>query len=68
MSHGTHTTSDPDDGPARTLPIPQRALLMVLVVILLAIMQGSFVAGSSAWGRVWPSIDSTKIQLPPTNF
>ena len=44
--------------------------IKILIVggVLLAIMQGSFVAAASPFGRVWPAADSAKIPLPPKNF
>jgi hypothetical protein len=52
-------------------PVPVSAgpppLLRILFLIALAIvfMQGSFVVGSSAFGRIWPAANSEKIPLPP---
>ena len=75
MSQGAHhpTSGDYDRlPPARTTAglggIPAGAMLLVLAGILCSIMQGSFVASTAHWGRVWPSIDSTKIELPPQTF
>jgi hypothetical protein len=72
VSQGTHSTSDLDathlPPPSGRLGIPRGALIFVLIAILCSIMQGSFVVSASSWGRVWPSMDSTKIQLPPKTF
>jgi len=71
VSHDAPHGSDHAQGsdhvrkPPGSIGITGGVLLLVLGAILLSIMQGSFVAGSSPWGRVWPSIDSTKIPLPP---
>jgi len=70
VSHAPHTESSE----AHELPLPGRVgivrpvLGLVLVVILIAIMQGSFVVSAASWGRVWPSINSTKVPLPPPNY
>jgi hypothetical protein len=42
--------------------------LLILLGVLVSIMQGSFVAGASPFGRVWPAADVVKVQLPPSNF
>jgi hypothetical protein len=42
--------------------------ILVVGGVVLAIMQGSFVVGSSAFGRVWPAAASAKIELPPMNL
>jgi hypothetical protein len=42
--------------------------LLVVGGVVLAIMQGSFVVGSSPFGRVWPAAASAKIELPPMNL
>ncbi|MBV8152665.1 MAG: hypothetical protein JOY59_13975 [Candidatus Eremiobacteraeota bacterium] len=39
--------------------------LLIIAGILTSIMQGSFVVGSSGMMHVWPSIQSTKVDLPP---
>jgi len=67
MSLDPHTTPAIDD----QTPLPATSGVAfgvkVLVVggMLLAIMQGSFVAASSGFGRVWPAADSAKAPLPP---
>ena len=68
MSHDAHAAHGAtDDHP----PLPASAgiapgvRLLVLGGLLLAIMQGSFVAASSGTGRVWPSADSVRVPLPP---
>jgi hypothetical protein len=72
VSQGAHTTPDLDATqlplPSGRLGMPRGALIFVLIAILCSIMQGSFVVSVSSWNRVWPSIDSTKIQLPPKTF
>ena len=73
MSHDPHHGSAPtpnEDLPLLTgrIGISRGVLGLVLLVILACIMQGSFVVSASSWGRVWPSIDSTKVPLPPANL
>ncbi len=62
MSHGSVPP------PPGVLGMPRFALIFVLCAVLVSIMQGSFVVSASHWNRVWPSIDSTKIPLPPKGF
>lgn len=70
MSHAPHTESSEAHLPplAGRVGIARGVLGLVLLVILCAIMQGSFVVSASSWGRVWPSINSTKLPLPPANL
>jgi hypothetical protein len=43
---------------------PPRILLIgFMVAIVIIFIQGSFVVGSSAVGRIWPAEDSAKIPL-----
>lgn len=51
--------------PAGRIGITRGVLGLVLLTILASIMQGSFVVSASSWGRVWPSMNSTKLDLPP---
>jgi hypothetical protein len=75
MSHGTHGPAahganghGPDPHVVGKLGMSKGALLFVLVAILCSIMQGSFVVAASSWNRVWPSINSTKLDLPPMHL
>lgn len=54
--------------PPGQLGIGKGGLLFLLMAILCSIMQGSFVAAASPWGRVWPSESSAKVDLPPMNL
>jgi hypothetical protein len=68
MSHDVHTASAPSD---HDRPLPASAgvsagvKLLVVAGVALCILQGSFVAAASGFGRVWPSANSVNIQLPP---
>jgi hypothetical protein len=70
VSHDAHGAPGAAEGP----PLPTTAGIAmgvkVLVVggMLLAILQGSFVAASSGFGRIWPAADSDKIGLPPSTL
>lgn len=73
MSHDVHSTSNGGIPPRHMLDklgfgIPNGALLFVLVSILLAIMQGSFVVAASPWGHIWPAANSTSVPLPPEHL
>lgn len=73
MRHDAHTASNGGNPPPHMrdklgFGFPTGALLFVLVTILLAIFQGSMVVGFSPWGRVWPSTNSTTVQLPPAHL
>lgn len=69
MTHDTHSTHGISDHGLPPLPasadIAWGVRLLVLGTILLSLMQGSFVVSSSHDMHVWPSIDSTKVVLPP---
>ena len=67
MSGDHLSASDPEpempDIPVTTgISATTRLLLVGSVVV--AMTMGSFVVISSDFGRVWPSIDSTKVPLP----
>jgi hypothetical protein len=66
----SHSAYHPDvDAPLPAgASIANGVKLLVLLGILCSIMQGTFVAISSGFGRVWPAADSAKIQLPPKAF
>jgi hypothetical protein len=69
MSHDAHGMPDMGGEPLpATAGISFGVKLLVVGGVLLSIMQGSFVAAASPFGRVWPAADSAKIQLPPKNF
>ncbi|HEY5341661.1 MAG TPA: hypothetical protein VIK27_11585 [Candidatus Aquilonibacter sp.] len=71
MSHAAHSEVHPSSSVpvvVGRLGIGPGALLFLLIAILCSIMQGSFVVSSAHTGRVWPSIDSTKLPLPPANL
>jgi hypothetical protein len=63
MSHNPHGATGQ---PAGTISMGVKVALVLGVMA--SIMQGMFVGLSSGYGRVWPSINSTRVQLPPTNF
>lgn len=65
MSHDQGYASHPEI-PVTTGISPYFKLLVV-GGMLLAIMQGFFVADASAFGRVWPAENSAKVPLPPFN-
>lgn len=48
--------------------MPGGALIFVAITILLSIMQGAFVVGSSGWGHIWPAQQSGALQLPPAHL
>ena len=67
MSHDMH--ADPHGQPAAsTGTITMGVKLLVVLGVCASIMQGMFVGLSSAYGRVWPSENSAKVELPPSNF
>jgi hypothetical protein len=75
MSHDPHATTHAEDlGPPAYLrdrggfAIPSGAYLFIMVVILLAIIQGFTVVGFSPWGHVWPAANSPTLQLPPAHL
>jgi hypothetical protein len=74
VSHDAHFATDPTDHQEETFPpgrigITGGVLLFVLAAGLCSLMQGLFVSlASSPWAHVWPSISSTKIDLPPANL
>ena len=71
MSHDAHAASGAADGDRPTAVsagIASGVLVLIVGGLALAIMQGFFVAESSGFGRVWPSADSVKVQLPPSTF
>jgi len=51
-----------------TFEIPVGIRFLVVCAVAIAIMQGSFVAAASGFGRVWPAADSAKIVLPPASL
>jgi hypothetical protein len=67
MSRDHLSASDPEpewpDIPVTTGISTMTRLLLVGSVVV-AMLMGSFVIISSDFGRVWPSIDSTKVPLP----
>jgi hypothetical protein len=70
MSHGIHTPEDyAHDQTLPPLPnspdIGNIGRFLVLLAICTSLMQGAFVVGSSHDMHVWPSINSTKVELPP---
>jgi hypothetical protein len=62
--------SDKDDHAAPmvevpvTAGVPSGARYLIVGALLIVFMQGAFVAFSSTYGRIWPSVNSTKVQLP----
>ena len=42
--------------------------VLLVVGTLLVIMQGSFVAAASGFGRIWPAANSDKVELPPSTL
>jgi hypothetical protein len=47
----------------RTRGIPASLIVAMIVSIVVVFIQGGITIGSSDFGRVWPSGDSTKIDL-----
>ncbi len=77
MTHDTHHAHSNGEGPLGPpaylrdrggFAMPSGPLLFVLVTIILSIMQGALVVGFSPWGRVWPAVNSTTLNLPPTHL
>lgn len=70
MSHDAAAVAHNGAHPLRppTFEIPVGIRVLVVGAVLLAIMQGSFVAASSGFGRIWPAADSAKVVLPPANL
>ncbi len=73
MSHDTSFATDvgghEDVFPPGRVGISRGVLAFVLVAILTSVTQGAFVSlFSSAWAHAWPSISSTKVDLPPSHL
>jgi hypothetical protein len=74
VSHDAHLATDLSDHhegpfPPGRLGMTNGVLYFVLAAGLCSLMQGLFVSvGAAAWAHVWPSISSTKIDLPPPNL
>ncbi len=70
MSHDASTALGNGTHPLRptTFHIPVGIRWLVVCAVVIVIVQGSFVAGSSGFGRVWPAADSAKIPLPPATL
>jgi hypothetical protein len=70
VSHAAHSEVHPVSSAPLVgrLGIGPGALLFLLIAILCSVMQGSFVVSAAHTGRVWPSMDSTKLPLPPANL
>ena len=67
-SHATHGASAGDPPLPASAGISLGVRILVVGGVILAIMQGSFVVGSSPFGRVWPAAASAKIELPAMNL
>jgi hypothetical protein len=71
MTHDPHSAhaSQHDLPPVPTTTgVALGVKILIFGGLFLAAMQGFFVTGSSAFGRVWPASDSAKIPLPPANL
>jgi len=66
MSHNSYDYNAPPVPSTGTITMGVK--LLVVLGVLVSIMQGSFVAFSSTFGRVWPAAASAKVPLPPSNF
>jgi hypothetical protein len=44
--------------------IPSSARYLMVAAVLVIFIQGAIVVGASAFGRIWPAANSTKVQLP----
>lgn len=68
MTQDNATSQEADDDllhPSANIAPGVRWLIVATIVV--AIIQGSFVVGSSRDLHVWPSEDSVKVDLPPFN-
>ena len=68
MTHGHDAPAEANDDllhPSANIAPGVRWLIVGTIV--LAILQGSFVVGSSRDMHVWPSENSVKVDLPPYN-
>jgi hypothetical protein len=43
--------------------VPNFVWLLMFLALCIVFMQGTFVVMTSGWHRVWPSIDSVKVDL-----
>ncbi len=70
MSHDIHGDPHGQVSPEAlgTGTITMGVKLLVALGVCASIMQGLFVGLSSGYGRVWPSENSAKVDLPPSNF
>ena len=64
MSEGHGQTGHGPGGAPVSHGISPVMWLFIALSIVIVCMQGGFVIGSSGMGHVWPSGDSTKVQLP----
>jgi hypothetical protein len=59
--HGAHH----GDTPASAAVMPPSLVAFAVLSLLIVFGQGACVVGSSAFGKVFPSMNSTKCALPP---
>ena len=50
--------------PEETLPPPNTIVRLLIVALAVIFAQGTLVVVLSNFGRIWPSIDLTKVVLP----
>lgn len=71
MRHDIHSGHDVDDMSLPPMPssaaIGAGGMAIVVLAICTSLMQGIFVTTSSHDMHVWPSVNSTKVELPPFN-
>lgn len=67
-SHGAAKAAGEQPLLPATASITNGVKLAIVAGVLCSIMQGMFVGMSSGFGRVWPSVASTKVPLPPANL
>jgi hypothetical protein len=62
--------SDKDDHVSADLEVPvsagvpRSAQFLMACAVLIVFMQGAFVVIAAVYGRVWPALNSVKVQLP----
>jgi hypothetical protein len=44
--------------------VPAMARFLMAGAVAIVFMQGAFVVIASVYGRIWPALNSTKVQLP----
>jgi hypothetical protein len=62
--HDTNGAAALEHEPEETLPPPNTIVRLLIVALAVIFAQGTLVVVLSNFGRIWPSIDSTKVVLP----